>query len=209
MSPVHLRDLGISRNQPEKREELFKFRRSGFLQNGKWQETQEDHAHTTIPLLIQQRPQARGLVRNGSITSAPLNTQRSLAMEHGKQEFQHSSTLGRTWGNLPEDMLKRVIFQRPYGNHQRLEYQQGIQTLRREGGQNKGESSHNTGYRRAIHVERTYSDSFRLKRSRPTQLSSGFTPPRIQKSSQRKEEADPMIQKLLDLVKEVHRNNKL
>ncbi|MBW0567819.1 hypothetical protein O181_107534 [Austropuccinia psidii MF-1] len=104
-------------------------------------------------------------------------------MEHRKQEAQHSFTLGRTWGNLPKDISQSDIFQRPYGNHQRLESQQPIQTLRTEGSQTKGESSHNPGYREGMDPERGYYDSFRLIRSRPAQISSGFTLLRIQQNS--------------------------
>ncbi|MBW0474196.1 hypothetical protein O181_013911 [Austropuccinia psidii MF-1] len=45
-----------------------------------------------------------------------------------------------------------------------------------EGNQDKGESSHYSSYRRISESERAYSDSSRLTRSRPNQLSSGFTP---------------------------------
>ncbi|MBW0474497.1 hypothetical protein O181_014212 [Austropuccinia psidii MF-1] len=43
-----------------------------------------------------------------------------------------------------------------------------------------GESSHYPSYRRTADTDRAYSDSFRLTRSRPNQLSSGFTPFRNQ-----------------------------
>ncbi|MBW0479118.1 hypothetical protein O181_018833 [Austropuccinia psidii MF-1] len=47
----------------------------------------------------------------------------------------------------------------------------------------KGESSHYPSYRRTADPERAYSDSFRLTRSRPNKLSSGFTPFRNQQIS--------------------------
>ncbi|MBW0468697.1 hypothetical protein O181_008412 [Austropuccinia psidii MF-1] len=151
-------------------------------------------------------------------------------MENGQQEVQPSIPLGRTWGKLPEDMSQRDRVQRPYGNHQRLESHQTVQTPGGEGKQNKGESSHYPSYRRTADPDRAYSDFFRLTRSRPDQLSSGFTPFINQQISgqespfftipcsfqdknktsftQRQRESDPMIQKLLDLVKEVCRNKK-
>ncbi|MBW0555945.1 hypothetical protein O181_095660 [Austropuccinia psidii MF-1] len=49
--------------------------------------------------------------------------------------------------------------------------------------QDKGESSHYQSYRRTIDPDREYSDSFRITRSRPNQLSSGFTPFRNQNIS--------------------------
>ncbi|MBW0493873.1 hypothetical protein O181_033588 [Austropuccinia psidii MF-1] len=45
-----------------------------------------------------------------------------------------------------------------------------------KGKQDKGESSHYPSYRRTNDPDRAYSDSFRLTRSRPNHLSSGFTP---------------------------------
>ncbi|MBW0473985.1 hypothetical protein O181_013700 [Austropuccinia psidii MF-1] len=52
-----------------------------------------------------------------------------------------------------------------------------------EGKQDKGESSQYPSYRRTTDPERAYSASFRLTRSRPNQLSSGFTPFRNQQIS--------------------------
>ncbi|MBW0483809.1 hypothetical protein O181_023524 [Austropuccinia psidii MF-1] len=102
-------------------------------------------------------------------------------MEHGQQEVQHSITLGRTWCKFPEDMSQRDTLQRSHGNHQRMKSQQEAQTPVGVGNQDKGKSSHYPGYRRTIQPDITYSDSFRLTRSRPTHLSSGFTPYRQQK----------------------------
>ncbi|MBW0562557.1 hypothetical protein O181_102272 [Austropuccinia psidii MF-1] len=80
-------------------------------------------------------------------------------------------------------MSQRNILQRPYGNHQRMESHQEVQTSGGEGNQDKGESSHYPSYRRKAELDRAYSDSFRLTRSRPTQFSSGFTPFRKQQIS--------------------------
>ncbi|MBW0461346.1 hypothetical protein O181_001061 [Austropuccinia psidii MF-1] len=77
-------------------------------------------------------------------------------------------------------MSQRDRLQRPYGNYQRLESHQEVQTPGGEGNQDKGESSHYQSYRRTTDPDRAYSDSFRLKRSMPNQLSSGFTPFRHQ-----------------------------
>ncbi|MBW0467315.1 hypothetical protein O181_007030 [Austropuccinia psidii MF-1] len=57
---------------------------------------------------------------------------------------------------------------------------QAVQTPGGEGKQDKGESSHYPSHRRTTDPYRAYSDSFRLTRSRPNQLSSGFTPFRNQ-----------------------------
>ncbi|MBW0527631.1 hypothetical protein O181_067346 [Austropuccinia psidii MF-1] len=76
-------------------------------------------------------------------------------MEHGQQEVQPGISLGGTWSKLPEDLSQRDRLQGPYGNHQR----------------------------RTADPDRAYSDSFRRTRSRPNQLSSGFTPFRNQRIS--------------------------
>ncbi|MBW0568547.1 hypothetical protein O181_108262 [Austropuccinia psidii MF-1] len=104
-------------------------------------------------------------------------------MEHGQQEVQPSIPLGRTWGKLPEDISQRDRLQRPYGNHPWLEYNQKVQTPGGEGKQDNGESSHYPSYIRTTDPVREYSDSFRLTRSRPNQLSSGFTAFRNQQIS--------------------------
>ncbi|MBW0531817.1 hypothetical protein O181_071532 [Austropuccinia psidii MF-1] len=97
-------------------------------------------------------------------------------MEHGQQEVQPGIPLGRTWSKLPEDLSQRDRFQRPYCNHQRLESHQAVQTPGGEGKMDKGELSHYPSYRRTTDPDRAYSDSFRITRSKPNQLSSGFTP---------------------------------
>ncbi|MBW0468403.1 hypothetical protein O181_008118 [Austropuccinia psidii MF-1] len=157
-------------------------------------------------------------------------------MEHGQQEVQPGIQLGSTWIKLPEDLSQRDTLQRPYDNHQRLESHQEVQTPGDEGKQDEGESSHYPSYKRTAYPHRAYSHSFRLKRRWPNQLSSGFktlrnqhisgqespfftTPGSFQEKtriqgqnkttfSQSKRESDPMIQKLLDLVKEVHKNHR-
>ncbi|MBW0506022.1 hypothetical protein O181_045737 [Austropuccinia psidii MF-1] len=122
----------------------------------------------------------RGLEGDGSNSSAPPDPQTSSPMEHGQQEVQPSIPLGRTWSKLPEDMSQRDTIQRPYGNHQRLEPHQEVQTSGGEGNQDNGESSHYPSYRRTAEPDKAYPDSFRLTRSSQNQISSGFTPLRHQ-----------------------------
>ncbi|MBW0530014.1 hypothetical protein O181_069729 [Austropuccinia psidii MF-1] len=104
-------------------------------------------------------------------------------MEHGQQEVQPGISLGRTWSKLPEDLSQRERLQKTYDNHQRLESHQELETPGGEGKQDKGESSHYPSYRRTTDPDRAYSDSFRSTRSRPNQLSSGFSPFRNQQFS--------------------------
>ncbi|MBW0463795.1 hypothetical protein O181_003510 [Austropuccinia psidii MF-1] len=158
MSPVYLRDLGFQRNQPEDIEGLSRTRRPGKGHLG----------HS-------------GLEGYGSSSSAPPTPQRFVSMEHGQQEVQPGISLGRTWSKFPEELSQRDRLQRPYGNHQRLESYQAVQTPGGKGTEDKGESSHYPSYRRTANPDRAYSDSFRITRRRPNQLSSGFTPFRHQK----------------------------
>ncbi|MBW0487500.1 hypothetical protein O181_027215 [Austropuccinia psidii MF-1] len=186
MSPVNLRNLGFQRNQPEDREGLSRTRRPGrghLGRGGGWRDTEGDYTHSAIQFPIKQEPQSRGLERYESNSSATPTPQRFISMEHGKLEFQPGIPLGRTWSKLPEDLSLRDRLQRPYGNHQRLESHQEVQTPGGEGKQNKGESSHYPSYRKTADPDREYSDSFRLTRSRPNKLSSGFTPFRNQQIS--------------------------
>ncbi|MBW0548105.1 hypothetical protein O181_087820 [Austropuccinia psidii MF-1] len=121
---------------------------------------------------------------NQRISSSALPTpQRFISMEHGQQEVQPSISLGRTWSKFPEDLSQRYRLQRPYDNDQRLESHQAVQTPGGEVKQDKGESSHYPSYGRTTDPDRAHSDSFRLTRSRPNQLSNGFTPFRNQQVS--------------------------
>ncbi|MBW0592185.1 hypothetical protein O181_131900 [Austropuccinia psidii MF-1] len=64
MSPVHLRNLEIPRNQPEEKQGLFRSRRPGTGHLGHscgCQDTEGNHTHSAIYLPIQQKPQTRGL----------------------------------------------------------------------------------------------------------------------------------------------------
>ncbi|MBW0559850.1 hypothetical protein O181_099565, partial [Austropuccinia psidii MF-1] len=97
--------------------------------------------------------------------------------------IQPGISLDRTWKTFPEDLSQRDRIQRPYDNPQRLESHQEFQSPGGEGKQDKGESSHYPSYRRTTNPDRAHSDSFRLTRRRPNQLSSGFPPFRNQQVS--------------------------
>ncbi|MBW0541097.1 hypothetical protein O181_080812 [Austropuccinia psidii MF-1] len=162
------KNLGFQRNQPEDRKGLSRTKRPGgghLGHCGGWQNIEGDHTHSVINIPIQQKPQTRELEGYGSSSSAPPTPQRPFSMKHGQQEIQPSIPLGRTWSKLSEDISQRDRIQRPYGNHQRLEYLQEVQTPGGEEKQDKGESSHYPSYRRTADPDRAYSDSFRLTRS--------------------------------------------
>ncbi|MBW0470113.1 hypothetical protein O181_009828 [Austropuccinia psidii MF-1] len=99
MSPVHLRNLGFQRNQPEVREGLSRTTipgRGHLGHCGGWQDTEGNHTHSAIHFQIQQEPQTRGLERYGSSSSVPPTPQRFISMEYGHQEVQPGIPLGRT-----------------------------------------------------------------------------------------------------------------
>ncbi|MBW0519759.1 hypothetical protein O181_059474 [Austropuccinia psidii MF-1] len=136
MSPVHLRSLGFQINQPEDRKGLSRTRRPGkghLGHSGGWQDTEGNHTHSAIHFQIQQEPQTRRLERYESSSSAPPTPQEFISMEHGPQEVQTGIPLGRNWRNLAEDLSQRDRLQRPYGNHQRWESHQSVQTPGGEG----------------------------------------------------------------------------
>ncbi|MBW0475266.1 hypothetical protein O181_014981 [Austropuccinia psidii MF-1] len=123
MSPVHLRNLGVPRNQPQDREGLSRTRRPGrghLGHSGGWQDIEGDHTHSAIHFPIQQKPQTRGMEGYGSSSSVPPTPQRSFPMEHGQQEVQPRIPLGRTWRNFPDNISQIDKLPRPYGNNQRL-----------------------------------------------------------------------------------------
>ncbi|MBW0484366.1 hypothetical protein O181_024081 [Austropuccinia psidii MF-1] len=64
MSPVHLRNLGVPKNQPEDREGLSRTRRPGrghLGHSGGWQDMEGNHTHSAIHFPIQQKHQTMGL----------------------------------------------------------------------------------------------------------------------------------------------------
>ncbi|MBW0499783.1 hypothetical protein O181_039498 [Austropuccinia psidii MF-1] len=157
MSPVHLRNLAIPRNQPEDIEGFPRTRRPGKEHLGHscgWQHIEGNHTHSSIHIQIQKKPQTRGLEGYGSSSSAPPTPQRPYSIELGQQEVQPGIPLGRTWSKLPQELSRRDRLQRPYGNHQRLESHQAVQTPGGEGKQDKGESSHYP-----IYIRKTDPDS--------------------------------------------------
>ncbi|MBW0546853.1 hypothetical protein O181_086568 [Austropuccinia psidii MF-1] len=104
MSPVHLRDLGFQRHQPEDREGLSRARRPGrghLGHSGGWQDIEGNYTHSAIHIPIKQKPQTRGLEGYGPSSSAPPTPQRPFSIEHGQQELQPGIPLGRTWRKLP------------------------------------------------------------------------------------------------------------
>ncbi|MBW0468999.1 hypothetical protein O181_008714 [Austropuccinia psidii MF-1] len=89
-------------------------------------------------------------------------------MEHGQQEVQPRPTLGRTWSKFPEDISQRESFKE-------------LMVITK--GWNSTRKFRPLEERATIEPDRASYDSFRLTRSRPTQILSGFTKFRHQQIS--------------------------
>ncbi|MBW0528776.1 hypothetical protein O181_068491 [Austropuccinia psidii MF-1] len=64
MSPVHLKSLGIPRNQPEDKEGMSKTRRPGrghLGNSGGWKDIEGNYTHSAIDFSIKQKAKARVL----------------------------------------------------------------------------------------------------------------------------------------------------
>ncbi|MBW0477320.1 hypothetical protein O181_017035 [Austropuccinia psidii MF-1] len=157
-------------------------------------------------------------------------------MDHGQQEVKPSIRLGRNWSKLPEDISQRDIFYISYSNQKRMESQQEAQTpggratrirdnkdtiqaieeqlkqtdptLIPSASQgvdqpNSPVASHHSGNSTSVtkshHSSQSHVVSMRIK---------GYKGKNKTSFSHRQKESDPMIQKLLDLVKEVHKSQK-
>ncbi|MBW0477936.1 hypothetical protein O181_017651 [Austropuccinia psidii MF-1] len=96
MSPVHLRNFGILRNQPE--------------DSGGWQKIEGNHTHSPIHFSIQQKNKARVLEGYGSSSSAPPSAQRSFAMEHGHKRFNLPSHLEELGEIFQKICLREIPF---------------------------------------------------------------------------------------------------
>ncbi|MBW0567001.1 hypothetical protein O181_106716 [Austropuccinia psidii MF-1] len=157
-------------------------------------------------------------------------------MEHVKQEVQPSIPLGRSWSKFPEYMSQRDTLQRPYENHQRLETtrqfrlleereirirenQATIQAIEEQLNQTGATlipsgsqvvdqtsspvASHHSGTNRSVAKSHHYSQSQVVSRRRQ-----GYKGKTKTSFKQRQRESDPMIQKMLDFVKEIHKSQK-
>ncbi|MBW0481499.1 hypothetical protein O181_021214 [Austropuccinia psidii MF-1] len=206
MLPVHISDLGFQRNQPEDREGLARTRRPGrghLGHSGGWQDTEGNHTHSDIHFPFQQEPQTRGLERHGSSSSAPPTPQRFISMEHGEQEVQPGIPLGKNRSKLPENLFQIDRLQRPHDLEEQLTQigHAQIPLGAQGGGQiSSPVASHHPETKRSVAKSDHSSQSLEVSRT-----IQGYKGKNMTNFNQRKRESDPTIQKLLDLVKEVHK----
>ncbi|MBW0491930.1 hypothetical protein O181_031645 [Austropuccinia psidii MF-1] len=111
MSPVHLRNLGLQRNQTEDREGLSRTRipgRGHLGHSGGYQDIEGNHTHSAIYIPIQQKPQTRGREGYGSSSSASPTPQTPFSMEYGQQEVQPSIPLEELGTSCQKICLKKI-----------------------------------------------------------------------------------------------------
>ncbi|MBW0479798.1 hypothetical protein O181_019513 [Austropuccinia psidii MF-1] len=219
---------GLSRNRRPGRGHLG--------HSGGWNDIEGNHTHYSIHFPIQQKPQARGLEGYGSSSSAPPTPQRPFSMEHGQQEVKPSIHWAELGASCHKICLKEIEFKglmviakgwNPTSQFRLLEeretrirenqatilaieeqlHQTGP-TLIPSGSQGAGQisspvASQHTETRRSVTNSHHSSQSQVFSRRRQAYKSKNKT-----YFNKRQRESDPMIQKLLDLVKEVQKIRK-
>ncbi|MBW0464348.1 hypothetical protein O181_004063 [Austropuccinia psidii MF-1] len=95
MSPAHLSDLGILRNQREERTRALRGRRSD---NGKidkmWKKPEKNPFSYVIPPHLYQRSSTIRLDRPGPNPLHQSTTQENLPMENGEENIQLGKLIG-------------------------------------------------------------------------------------------------------------------
>ncbi|MBW0521508.1 hypothetical protein O181_061223 [Austropuccinia psidii MF-1] len=157
MSPIHLRDLGFQRHQPEDREGLSRTRRPGrghHGHSGRWQEIEGNHTHSAIHIPIQQKPQTRGLEGYGSSSELHQLLKGLFQWSMDKKRFKLAFHLEELGARFQKICLREIPFK------DLMEITKGWNPTRQ----------------RTSVPERAHYDSFKLPRSRPNQISSHLTP---------------------------------
>ncbi|MBW0576962.1 hypothetical protein O181_116677 [Austropuccinia psidii MF-1] len=211
MSPVHLRNRGFQTNQAEDREGFSRTRRPGrghLGHSGGWQDTEGNNTHSAIHFPIQQEPQTRGLERYGLKLGASFQ---KICLK--EIDFRDLMVITKGWNPTRQFRLLEVRENRIRDNQatiQAIEEQltQTGHTQIPSGSQGEGQistpvASHHSGTNRSVAKSHHSSQSQEVSRRRQ-----GYKGKNKTTFSQRKRESDPMIKKLLDLVKEVHKNQK-
>ncbi|MBW0497655.1 hypothetical protein O181_037370 [Austropuccinia psidii MF-1] len=204
--------------------------------SGGWQDTEGNHTHSGIHFPIQQEPQTRGLERYGSSSSAPPTPQRFFSMENGQKNFNLASHWAELGASFQKICLKEIEFKdlmvttkgwNPTRQFRLLEVranrtrenQATIQATEEQltqtghtqipsGSQGVNQTtspvaSHHSGTNRSVaksHHSSQLQEASRRRQGHKSKNKTNF--------NKRKRESDPMIKKLLDLVTEVHKNQK-
>ncbi|MBW0521666.1 hypothetical protein O181_061381 [Austropuccinia psidii MF-1] len=113
MSPVHLINLVIPRNQPEDREGLSRARRPGrghLGHSGGWQDIEGNHTHSAIHFPIQLKPQIRGMEGYGSSSSLQQLLKDLFQWSMDNKRFNLASHLAELGTSLQKICLKEIPF---------------------------------------------------------------------------------------------------
>ncbi|MBW0504808.1 hypothetical protein O181_044523 [Austropuccinia psidii MF-1] len=155
MSPVHLRNLAFQRNQPEAREGLSRTRRRGKVhvgQSGEWQDTEGNHTHPAIHLQFNRNLKPEHWKDMDQVLQLHKLLKDLFQWSMDNKRFNLASHWAELGASYQKICLKEIEFR-------------DIVVI------TKG---WNPTRQRTADPDREYSDSFRLTRSRPNQLSSGF-----------------------------------
>ncbi|MBW0465166.1 hypothetical protein O181_004881 [Austropuccinia psidii MF-1] len=238
MSPVHLRNLGFQRNQTEDREGFSRTRRTGkgnLGHSGGWQEIEGNHTHPPFTFQfnrnltpedwkdMDQVLQLHQLLKD--LFQWSMDKRLNLASHWAglgascqkiclkEIDFKDPMVINKGWNPTRQFRLLEVRENRIRENHatiQAIEEQltQTQLTQISSGSQGIGQTSspvasHHSGTRRSVAKSHHPSQSQEVSRRRQ-----GYKVKNKTSFNQSQKESDSMIQKLLDLVKEVHKNQK-
>ncbi|MBW0465612.1 hypothetical protein O181_005327 [Austropuccinia psidii MF-1] len=157
MSPVHLRNLGFQRNQPEDREVLSRARRPGrghLGHSGGWQDTEENHTHSSIHFQFNRNLKAEDWKDMDQVLQLHQLLKDLFQWSMDNKKFN----LASNWAELEETFQKICL--------KEIDFRELMLITKRW----------NPTRQRTADPDRAYSDSLRLTRSRSNKLSSGFTP---------------------------------
>ncbi|MBW0493112.1 hypothetical protein O181_032827 [Austropuccinia psidii MF-1] len=204
--------------------------------SGGWQNNEGDNINLAICTPVQWRPQTRGLERPGSSSSAPQTPQGPFKWSMDNKRFNLASHWAELGASFQKICLKEIDFKdlmiitkgwnptRQFrlleARAQRIrENQATIQAIEEQltqtgptqipsGSQGAGQTSspvasHHSDTNRLMTMRNHSSQFQEVSRRRK-----GYKGKNKTSFSQRQKKSDPMIQKLLDLVKEVHKNHK-
>ncbi|MBW0575502.1 hypothetical protein O181_115217 [Austropuccinia psidii MF-1] len=210
--------------------------RGNLRHGGGWQNNEGDKINLAIHTTIQQEPQTRGLKGYGSSSSAPPTPKDLFQWSMDNKRFNLASHWAELGASCQKICLKEINFKdlmvitkvwnptRQFrlleARAQRIrENQATIQAIEEQltqtgptqipsGSQGAGQisspvPSHHSETSRSVgksHHSSQFQEVSRRRQGNKGKNKASF--------NQRRKESDPMIQKLLDLVKEVHKNQK-
>ncbi|MBW0562638.1 hypothetical protein O181_102353 [Austropuccinia psidii MF-1] len=172
MSPVHLRNLGFQRNQPEDREDLSRTRRPEKGHPGHSSGCQKNEGDFKDLIVI---------------TKGWNPTRHFRLLEARAQRIRENQA---TIQAIEEQLTQTGPNQIPSGSQEAGQISSPVASHHSETSRSVAKSHHSYQFQ----------DVSRRRQDNMCKHKASF--------NQRRKESDPMIQKLLELVKEVHKNSK-